>query len=262
MIVTCPSCSVRYLVDARALGPHGRMVRCARCAHTWREVPPPDQAAALVVDAPAAPPPAPPAAAAAAPAAAAAAAADEADGAAAASAAPERARRAAPGLTAEGRIQLPALPRRRTRVGLVLARTVAALAIIGGLAYAAVVERERVVEFMPGAAAYYKFAGFPIGGTTSGLELDNVTTSREMENGLPALVIEGEVKNVSTSARAVPKLMVILRDKGERDLQDLTVAAPADHLNPGESVPFRTSITQPAEAASGVVVTFAGADRS
>lgn len=234
------------------------MVRCARCAHTWREVPPADQAAALVVDAPAAAPPAPrpaPALAAAGEAAAAAAA-------PAPAAAPTRARGSASGLTAEGRIQLPALPKKRPRLRLALARAVAALAIIGGLGYAAVVERDRVIAFVPAAAPLYKLAGFPAGETVGGLEFENVTTSREMENGLPALVIEGEVKNVSTSARAVPKLVVILRDKGERDLQDLTVAAPADHLNPGESVPFRTSITQPAEAASGVVVTFAGADRS
>jgi hypothetical protein len=70
------------------------------------------------------------------------------------------------------------------------------------------------------------------------------------------------VRNVSSSARDVPKLVVILRDKDERDLQDLTVAAPADRLLPGQSVPFKTSITQPAEAASGVVVTFKGGDRS
>ena len=166
------------------------------------------------------------------------------------------------GLTAEGRIQLPALTRKKRPWGLALARAAAALAIVAGLGYAAIVERNRVVALVPSAAPLYKLAGFPTGATASGLEFQNVTTSREMENGLPALVIEGEVKNVSSSARTVPKLIVILRDKGERDLQDLTVAAPADSLKPGESVPFRTSITQPAEAASGVVVTFAGADRS
>jgi predicted Zn finger-like uncharacterized protein len=252
MIVTCPSCSVRYLVDARALGPHGRMVRCARCAHTWREVPPEDQLP-LVVDSPAPPPVG--AAAAAAP--------DDAEAAAAAGQpAPERAHTHAPDLTAEGRIQLPALQRKQRRWGLALARVAAALAIIGGLVYAAVVERDRIVAFVPAAAPLYKFAGLPVGESPGGLEFENVTTSREMENGLPALVIEGQVKNVSSSARTVPKLVVILRDKGERDLQDLTVAAPADRLNPGESVPFRTSITQPAEAASGVVVTFASAGRS
>ncbi len=42
MILTCPSCSTRYLIDPSALGEIGRVVRCARCAHSWMETPPED----------------------------------------------------------------------------------------------------------------------------------------------------------------------------------------------------------------------------
>lgn len=42
MIVTCPSCSTRYIVDPKALGATGRMVRCANCKHTWMQAPPAD----------------------------------------------------------------------------------------------------------------------------------------------------------------------------------------------------------------------------
>jgi len=37
MIVTCSSCSTRYLVDPNAIGPTGRVVKCTRCGHTWRQ---------------------------------------------------------------------------------------------------------------------------------------------------------------------------------------------------------------------------------
>ncbi len=42
MIVSCPSCATRYLIDPTALGGEGRTVRCAKCSHTWHERPPAD----------------------------------------------------------------------------------------------------------------------------------------------------------------------------------------------------------------------------
>ena len=53
MIVRCPSCATRYLVDLSALGEAGRRVRCTRCGHVWRQTPAaeaaeaPDQAVPL-----------------------------------------------------------------------------------------------------------------------------------------------------------------------------------------------------------------------
>jgi predicted Zn finger-like uncharacterized protein len=42
MIVSCPSCTTRYLIDPTALGGEGRRVRCAKCNHIWHERPPAD----------------------------------------------------------------------------------------------------------------------------------------------------------------------------------------------------------------------------
>ncbi|VAW01076.1 hypothetical protein MNBD_ALPHA01-2079 [hydrothermal vent metagenome] len=40
MILTCPECSARYVVDPKALLPNGRVVRCAKCKHSWKEAAP------------------------------------------------------------------------------------------------------------------------------------------------------------------------------------------------------------------------------
>lgn len=37
MIIACPSCSARYVVDPVKIGPSGRTVKCAKCAHAWAQ---------------------------------------------------------------------------------------------------------------------------------------------------------------------------------------------------------------------------------
>jgi len=37
MILPCPNCSARFLVDPVAIGRDGRRVRCGRCGHTWHQ---------------------------------------------------------------------------------------------------------------------------------------------------------------------------------------------------------------------------------
>lgn len=39
MILECPACNNRYLVDPRALGENGRTVRCVKCKHQWHAKP-------------------------------------------------------------------------------------------------------------------------------------------------------------------------------------------------------------------------------
>lgn len=58
MIITCPSCSARYVVDPVKIGAAGRTVKCAKCAHAWAQpAPTPEEMA----DSPAAVPTVPPA---------------------------------------------------------------------------------------------------------------------------------------------------------------------------------------------------------
>ena len=51
MILECPSCENRYLVDPRALGAKGRTVRCAKCKYEWYTDPPRQQPDADVLGA-------------------------------------------------------------------------------------------------------------------------------------------------------------------------------------------------------------------
>jgi hypothetical protein len=92
-----------------------------------------------------------------------------------------------------------------------------------------------------------------------GLELRQVTPSRGVDNGTPTLAIDGQVANVSSGPRPVPKLRVALRDTNNKELQIWVVSVTDQPLAPGASVPFHTSITQPPDGATGVVVSFTAA---
>lgn len=60
MIITCPSCAVKFSVPNSAVPPAGRKVRCAKCSHTWHVLPSDaDEPPPLAAPAPAAPAPEP-----------------------------------------------------------------------------------------------------------------------------------------------------------------------------------------------------------
>ncbi len=156
----------------------------------------------------------------------------------------------------ERRVQLPAVPRARAS-GALIGWGVAALVAIA-LIWGVIAERALVMVAWPPAARLYTMIGYGPTVAGSGLELRKVTPSRGMDNGVPTLAVDGEVVNVSTVTREVPKLKVALRDGNDKELQAWTVSVTEQRLLPGASVPFHTTITQPSEAATGVVVSFTG----
>lgn len=59
MILTCPACATRYLVDPADLGRGGRHVRCARCGHVWLQNAPSEAPERIDLTAPEPTPPPP-----------------------------------------------------------------------------------------------------------------------------------------------------------------------------------------------------------
>ena len=232
MIVTCSVCRIRYLVDPRALGPSGRMVRCAQCSNTWFQSPPPEEVPADVASPP--PPPIesrPP-------------------GPAPASVVPPLEGPERP----EERIQLPAVPRRPRRIGVAIGWILLVL-IVAGVVGGGYFGHDQVVRMWPASARLYALLGISAPQPNEVLQVKAVPR-RDEENGVPRLVIEGEVINISPDAQTVPKLRVLLKDANDRVVQSWTFSVSTERLLPGASVPFTTSVTRPSEAATGMVVDF------
>ncbi len=224
MILTCPACSKRYLVDPRALGDAGRTVRCANCGKTWHQTPPEDFPRTLDVAAVEFAP---------------------------AGVVPGVG--AAVGATATA-AQLPALPRRRRSVWS-MAAWVLLMAILLSGAVAAIAARDDVVALWPPATRLYAMVGLPVTPPGIGLELRKTVPTFTTENGVRTLVVEGEIANVTQTARDIPPLKVVLRDRDGGELQSLSFSVAEQRLLPGESIPFRTTVPQPNPAATSILVT-------
>jgi len=216
MIVTCPTCATRYLVETQKLGAQGRMVRCGGCSHTWYQAPPEDLAPHVEIKVPA----------------------------------PE----SVAGVVERG--GLPAIPRKRRRWGAVVTLLILllVLAAAGGSAIfmrdrvmALVPQTTKIYSRLGLAATQPEFG--------AGIEVRGVTPRRTTDNDQSVLVIDGQIVNMSSSPRRVPPLKATLRDANDKPLASWTFSAGVSTLAPGASAPFHTTYAQPMAEATVVVVT-------
>ena len=215
MILNCPSCSARFLVDPAMIGPQGRRVRCGNCGHDWEQMPPPPPK-----EGPAVVPPV--------------------------GAAPirpledfDKARRGSNRAVAVRRA-----PRRSS----LAAGWVLLLILLGALAAGAWFGRAQIVAYAPGAAKLYEMAGIAVESAPKigeGLDLRGVTANRRILDGRQILMIEGSVVNVSGEPRPVPALRVGLTDPEGIEVANWTFAPESVDLPPGGETSFQTSMEDP-----------------
>jgi len=197
-------------------------VRCANCLHTWFEAAPEEALSSIEL------PPLPEN--------------------------PPVVRTTFPEPGAARRIQLPAVSRQGR--GTVWVRRGAIAAAVVLAVWAVIAGRGHVTSAVPFTARLYSLVGLGAAVPGQGLELRQVTPSRGVDNGVPTLAINGQVANVSSGPKPVPKLRVTLRDGNNKEIQSWTVSVTDEPLAPGASVPFHTTISQPPDGATGVIVSF------
>ena len=235
MIVTCPSCQTQYRLDAASFGPKGRSVRCANCGNRWRCF------AASPALAATAPTPArhQPVATLVAP--------------------PVVVAAAVDGGGDSRRIPLgappPPAPREaRSGRGDVVGWLLAAL--LAMLLVAAIVGRNEIVAALPAALPVYQRLGLPVT-LRLGLEFRALASERRDEGDRGALIVTGEVHNVSGQERQVPQLRVALLDEGRQEIDAGSFDAPQKVLPPGGSTRFEIRLPNPPATARNFHISFA-----
>jgi predicted Zn finger-like uncharacterized protein len=291
MLIVCPSCATSYDVALATLSPQGRQVRCSRCRTVWHaELSPADKLlAAAAAIAPAAEPaaaetaaavtagaspsetpatdehvPAPPQAVETATEAVAAEVeappivpSDSDEGAPTVEVASD----ASAALVGDPAENIENVAARRTRrskksrrprwplsplQSAILALVLVNVVLVGW--------RSDVVRAMPQTASFYALMGLPV--NLRGLTFDNVVTSTEQHEGVPILVVEGNVYNAARKAEDVPRLKFVVRNAARQEIYSWMAVPARNVLQPGEVEAFRSRLASPPPDAHDLIVRF------
>jgi predicted Zn finger-like uncharacterized protein len=247
MILVCPSCAARYDVDGSKFPAEGRKVRCQKCGHVWHQAPEADQAE--IEEAIFNPQPEPPEA----------------------ELQPEPETEPEPGpawrapaeaeetedaaySAAEDDEPVAAKPAGARNAAIIAgwAGLVAAVLVIG---FAAANYRTQIVTIWPQSASLFSKFGMAV--NTRGLDFTDIRHMNQSEDGQPVLVITGKLVNVSSKRLDVPPLRVTLSDENRRAIYDWSFEPSSKPLAPGQSVAFRTRLSNPPSSARHVEMRFA-----
>jgi predicted Zn finger-like uncharacterized protein len=114
--------------------------------------------------------------------------------------------------------------------------------------------RHDVVRLLPQTASFYASLGMPV--NVRGLTFDGIATSTEQHEGVPILVVEGNIVNTARKAVDVPRLKFIVRNGSRQEIYSWIAVPSRTSLPAGEAVPFRTRLASPPPDARDVVVRF------
>jgi predicted Zn finger-like uncharacterized protein len=114
--------------------------------------------------------------------------------------------------------------------------------------------RDDVVRILPQTASFYSMLGLSV--NLRGLALDSVTTTTEQHEGVPILVVEGNVVNNTRKIVDVPRLKFVVRNALNEEVYSWTAVPPRATLPPGEAVAFRSRLASPPIDGRDVLVRF------
>jgi predicted Zn finger-like uncharacterized protein len=296
MILTCPSCDTRYEINASALPPGGRTVRCAKCGNSWTEQSEQAAAPAAPVAAPVAAAPPPPPAVPEPPAE------PEMPEAPVAQEVgfdePAPARAPVPPVIDDNfpdplpqpddddddddDFEVPSLddfddlpnisPRRGKkgkkpkrgskaggggkRIGLMVG-WISLLVFFIAFVAGGLFGRDMIVEAWPPSKQLYEAIGMGDPPLSELLDIGGIKpTPGRDKDGKPILTITGNVVNISGEVQMVPQLAGALLDAKRAPVFEWTFKAPKSELKPGEKIEFSTLVPDPPKTAQGLKISF------
>jgi predicted Zn finger-like uncharacterized protein len=114
--------------------------------------------------------------------------------------------------------------------------------------------RADFVRAMPQTASFYAFIGMPV--NLRGLDFDSLTTATEQHEGVPILVVEGNIVNDTNKTADVPHVRFAVRNAARQEIYSWTAVPSRTMLPPGEAIAFHSRHASPPPDAHDVLVRF------
>jgi predicted Zn finger-like uncharacterized protein len=114
--------------------------------------------------------------------------------------------------------------------------------------------RSDIVRVLPQTASLYGAMGLAV--NLRGLSFVDVVTRTEVSEGVPILVVQGNIVNDAGAETGVPRLKFVVRNAAKNEIYSWTTAPPRPGLSPHEAVGFRTRLASPPPESHDVLVRF------
>jgi len=114
--------------------------------------------------------------------------------------------------------------------------------------------RSEIVRYLPQTASLFSAIGLPV--NLRNLEFENIVISKETQDGVNILIIEGKVVNTSRKAVDVPRLRFAARTAAGQEVYTWTMQPARSILGPGDSMPFTSRLAAPPANAADILVRF------
>ena len=138
-------------------------------------------------------------------------------------------------------------PRRSSRwTALILVLVAFNVALVGA--------RNDLVRYLPQTASLFAAIGLPV--NLRHLKFENVRISKEAQDGINILVVQGAIVNEAGTPAEVPRLRFAARNATGQEIYTWTALAARGVLGPGERLEFRNQIPAPPTEATDVIVRF------
>jgi predicted Zn finger-like uncharacterized protein len=114
--------------------------------------------------------------------------------------------------------------------------------------------RAEVVRWAPQTASLYAAIGLPV--NLRGLVFANVTSQKEIQDGVQVLMVEGTIMSTGSRATEVPRLRFGLRNDAGQEIYSWTALPDRKALGAGETLAFRSRLATPPPEGRDIVVRF------